>query len=445
MQKRLLFILSAFLAVQCMAQQYPFVYYTPNDGLVNSRVRNIKQDSKGRMYFMTYAGLSVYDGSRFINYRVQDGLANDLINDVCEAGADSMLVATNTQKLNVLVNGAIHTLNTVDNFCPIINRFLKSSDGKLYATADDGLYMLLDKKFIRLPFSYNKVNDPGLFFDQIIEWKNFFVLVPWKSQQGKDLFLYNKTTQEISDILYDNSGSSIATNSLGQILVSNSTGTQLLDTLSLQNGKIVFAVMPLKWNALKEVKNAALFFDSENDLWLFNNDFIKKISSGGESETINTANNKLSNLTNLFEDRENIIWMATDGNGVIKLKEKNLQLIDEINNAPLKAYSMSAEGDTLWLLNSHDNTLCRISNNFIQSNVLGIKLHSSGNIYLLGKKIYITDGGNIIAINDKQNPVHSFIQKLLSLISPPLVTGLEWWINITLLFSLKTTMTVFTT
>ena len=57
-----------FICVNCSAQQYPFVHYTPKDGLVNSRVKKAYQDNKGRMYFLTAGGLSVYDGTRFRNY-----------------------------------------------------------------------------------------------------------------------------------------------------------------------------------------------------------------------------------------------------------------------------------------------------------------------------------------------------------------------------------------
>src|SRR5215831_17407582 len=97
MQKRLPHLLACLLlCANCLAQQYPFVHYTPRDGLVNSRVRKAYQDSKGRMYFLTYGGLSVYDGVRFTNYTTQNGLASDLVNDILEVGEDSLLVASNS-------------------------------------------------------------------------------------------------------------------------------------------------------------------------------------------------------------------------------------------------------------------------------------------------------------------------------------------------------------
>src|SRR6266496_82303 len=99
-----------FVCVHCFAQQYPFVHYTPKDGLINSRVKKAYQDSKGRMYFLTYGGLSVFDGARFKNYTIQNGLPNNVVNDILEIGNDSLLVATNSHNLNLLVRGKIETV-----------------------------------------------------------------------------------------------------------------------------------------------------------------------------------------------------------------------------------------------------------------------------------------------------------------------------------------------
>src|SRR6187431_3318918 len=111
MQRIAIILAYFFLSLQSKTQpapaggKYPFVHYTPKDGLVNSRVKKAYQDSKGRMYFLTYGGLSVYDGARFKNYTTQNGLSADLVNDVLEVGEDSLLVAVNTSALNVLVKG----------------------------------------------------------------------------------------------------------------------------------------------------------------------------------------------------------------------------------------------------------------------------------------------------------------------------------------------------
>src|SRR5262245_23819365 len=100
MGKNWLIIICLLFFADGVAQQYPFVHYTPKDGLINSRVRKAYQDSKGRMYFITYGGLSVYDGARFKNYTTQNGMVSNLVNDVLEVGDDSLLVAVNSTGLN---------------------------------------------------------------------------------------------------------------------------------------------------------------------------------------------------------------------------------------------------------------------------------------------------------------------------------------------------------
>src|SRR5687767_203952 len=125
------------------SQPNPFITYTPRDGLVSARVRNAYQDSKGRMYFLTYGGLSVYDGVRFKNYTVRDGLSADLVNDVIEIGHDSLLIATNSPlSLNLLTGNRIENFPLAVETTPLINKFLMDEDGVIYMTADYGLFRL---------------------------------------------------------------------------------------------------------------------------------------------------------------------------------------------------------------------------------------------------------------------------------------------------------------
>src|SRR5258706_4063666 len=96
MQRATVILAYFFVWVNCFSQQYPFVHYTPQDELVNSRVRKAYQDSKGRMYFLTFDGLSLFDRARFSNFTTQNALPIDLVNDILEVGDDSLLIGTNT-------------------------------------------------------------------------------------------------------------------------------------------------------------------------------------------------------------------------------------------------------------------------------------------------------------------------------------------------------------
>src|SRR5436853_3068643 len=109
-QSTILLIICFITHLQVRAQLYPFVNYTPRDGLVGNKIRFITQDSKGKLYFGTTNGLSVYDGSRFINYSTENGLATNLVNEVIEAGNDSMLVILNFNGLQYIRNGQVRNM-----------------------------------------------------------------------------------------------------------------------------------------------------------------------------------------------------------------------------------------------------------------------------------------------------------------------------------------------
>ena len=61
----LLFVLLLFLQSRLQAQEYLIHNYTENEGLSSSMVHDVTQDSLGRMYFATRAGISRYDGSHW--------------------------------------------------------------------------------------------------------------------------------------------------------------------------------------------------------------------------------------------------------------------------------------------------------------------------------------------------------------------------------------------
>src|ERR1043165_7538264 len=145
-----LFILLTARYTDCFAQQYPFVHYTPRDGLISNQIQNIYQDSKGRLYFGSAHGLSIYDGSRFVNYNSKNGLNFDFVNCVLEVGPDSVWVITNSGKINCLVKGKMKLLSFPD-VGHIINSICRDQKGDLYVAAEEGLLLFNGKDhFTRL-------------------------------------------------------------------------------------------------------------------------------------------------------------------------------------------------------------------------------------------------------------------------------------------------------
>ncbi|MDE3211726.1 MAG: hypothetical protein KGM98_00720, partial [Bacteroidota bacterium] len=342
-------------------QSYPLTHYTPNDGLISSRVKRIWQDDVGRIYYLTYGGLSVYDGSTFNNFSTRDGLGNDQINDVAQGGADSVWVASNGHQLNILVNGRLRTFETADHFCPVINRFLKSEDHQWYVTSDEGLFRFDGRRFYRMPFGAAGRNEETD-LDQIVEWGHFFLIVPWSASNRRSLILYDKALLGVCDGISDLGISEVTLGPGRQIWISTEKGIRLIDTAWLNKGKIALVLPGPKYRNISKLKNRSLAFDRAGNLWLYGSESIEKISASGViTRLISEKISQTDYITHLFEDREGVIWISTDGNGVWKCTTTSFQDFSYLGKDRLNATAITAAGDTTWIFNSQDNGVYRIT------------------------------------------------------------------------------------
>jgi ligand-binding sensor domain-containing protein/serine phosphatase RsbU (regulator of sigma subunit) len=79
----------------CFPQQYNFKVYSTKNGLANSTINNISQDSKGYIWFATQGGgISRFDGKQFKNYTKNDGLVSNDVTSVCEDNEGKLWIGT---------------------------------------------------------------------------------------------------------------------------------------------------------------------------------------------------------------------------------------------------------------------------------------------------------------------------------------------------------------
>src|SRR6185369_14151351 len=193
MQRTAIILAYIFICANCFAQLYPFVHYTPREGLVNNKAKFIFQDSKGKIYIGTYGGLSIYDGSRFTNFDYNNGLGNSLVNDIVEMGDDSVWIMVNSSTINCVVNGRLKTFIPADGFTPVINKLIKCSDGYYYAATDEGLFKLQDRKFVKMDLSGLPEGIEAISLNKAIEFdkKLFLVSDPGYKYNVGNLLVYD--------------------------------------------------------------------------------------------------------------------------------------------------------------------------------------------------------------------------------------------------------------
>jgi hypothetical protein len=354
------------------------------------------------MYFITNGGLSVYDGTHFTNYNAQDGLANEVVNDVVEISPDSILVATNIAQLNLLSNGKLSIYKTVDSFSPVINHFRKSIDGTLYVSCDEGLYKMQGNRFIPLPV----LNEQGKQIPNLvesIEWGEYLVIYTWSAAQEEKLFLYNKQQQKVTDTYKDKWIIDMAIHNGKEIWVSVSGGIRQLDLEALQRGIIKMIPLSPAYSSIADSKYALMASDKHGTIWLSNNDKVLKVPLNEKEELIGVEQGlKTSNISDIFIDREGTTWLGSDGNGLVKMTGAGLQVFTQfIPGINSFVSAMEQQGDTTWLFDAFNHTVYRVHPGGLTSFPVGGEKIKPGAIFLYNQSLYLVRSENMYYIPNK--------------------------------------------
>lgn len=393
----------------CKGQEYLFARYTPADGLINSRVRFLYQDSKGRLYASTFGGLSVYDGSRFINYTTENGLSTSLINDVVEMGDDSLWIVPNADALNVLVHGAIRPFRTDDGMYPVTNQLIRCSDGNLYALSDNGLFRFEGRRFVRISLTTTGGMEAGPYLVRGVEsgGRLFMVTDPeLKSYPGTaSLLIYDPARHQLLDAGRPDYFYSIARSPSGEVLVATANGVRMVDGQGLRAGRIRLLRPPSPFTAADSIRCNYLLFDHDRNLWLSTGKQIIKIDRAGGRMVIGPdAGLPAGTTSSIFEDRENNIWVTNAQNGIARLVSQDVRCYEQPEGGiTVNDLAATPGSDSVWGYDftSHDLVLLAGGERKVFHGVGGFP--AAGHILFgqgpAGREAYLTSGNTIYRLN----------------------------------------------
>ena len=403
--QRIIFFLACFFlyAGEIFSQQLPFINYTPSDGLASNRVRSMYQDSKGRLYFMTFSGLSVYDGARFTNYGAGEGLTNEQVNDVLEISPDSLWIATNSKQLSCLVKGKIRPLKTIDGFCPVINSFFKSRNGSVYVAADEGLFIWKDQKFKRLSFLFDGKKEVG-FLMQIQEVGDLLLILinPGISPEAGELFLYDPGKQQILDVEEKIITYSTSMSAKEDIWLCTDKGLRVLKKETVQQGFIRDEEVPAAFASVKNKKASFLKFDNLGNLWL---SVYEKglffIQPGTDAVLYNKASGLGSvSISYIFQDKEGNNWFLPEGKGAQKLVSNNIEFDDQpFGKADIKDLYTQKRSDSVWFYDGMKGQLILLTEKTKEFFPLRVLAMSRGHLLANGSLLWLYDEKRIYRIH----------------------------------------------
>lgn len=367
-----------------ISENFSFKNLTVEDGLSQSTVNTIFQDSKGYMWIGTQDGLNRYDGYEFKHYKAEkfdkNTIANNIILDITEDKHGNIWVATleGVSRINVVTdeikNYYTHEYNneTFDiSLCKIIytkndqliistpvglniynekeDRFISrdlnekniriryiydieaDSNGNIWIGTDNGLYEL-DKNLNQLQTYQDTIGECDI-YDIYDDLKGNI----WVCTLGDGLFKvsnnkvdsFKSTGKPYS--LPSNTVKAALTDSKGRLWIGTDNGictfnydTQKFVTTKTETGTI---------NSLINNQIMCLFEDRSERIWIGTNNGISIFTPNEFShyKLTHTKDRTLDFIIGIYEDEDTTLWIGSDGHGVSAVHKDEVKPITKEN------------------------------------------------------------------------------------------------------------------
>jgi len=339
--KRFIFLLFIIFPTIIICQQYNFKTYSIEDGLVQSQVISICQDSKGYMWFGTNGGgVSKYDGVNFINLTTKNGLIGNTVNSIVEDSQGNLWFGTDVG-ISKYDGKTFTNFTTKDGLNDnTIWSILEDGQGNLWFGTFGGVRKYDGKTFTNFT-TKDGLNDNTIW--SILEDRQgnlWFGTDYGISKYDGKTFTNVTANKSMKDYSFMCAGK----DSKGNLWFGTyKNGIYKYDGNSFTNYTNKDGLCGNRIWAIIEDRKGNLWFGSDKDgISEYNGKNFKNF----------TVKNGLSNnsINCILEDRECNLWLGTDGGGVIKYSGEtfiNYTTKEGLNNNIVYAISEDKKG-VLW-------------------------------------------------------------------------------------------------
>ncbi|MCZ4225256.1 hybrid sensor histidine kinase/response regulator transcription factor [Pedobacter rhodius] len=334
-----------------------FKHLNVDDGLSQSSVLAIAQDSKGFLWFGTRFGLNKYDSRNFKIYKREDNnnkslSSSEYISTILPANNGGLWVGTpnGLNRYNEASDNFEHFVyeknnaNTLSN--SKINCIYQDKKQRLWVGTANGLNLLKSQKaghFTRFLHNTKRLQQIYVVTEDhtgTIWLSTTNGLMRMTTEKGKAEFKYFKTFSDQLNKAIDNHITSITEDRENNLWIgTKQTG---LYKLNLKTGAIqAYAYNSLNPSGISSNNIRKTIVDAEGKLWIGTLHGINiynpatKIFSSIQNEPGNNSSLSQNSVYDIYQDRQGIIWVGTYYGGVNMLYP---------NYTPFKIYSSSKNG-----------------------------------------------------------------------------------------------------
>lgn len=324
----LLGLLLCSLFTTAGAQVLPFHTYSVNDGLLQSTVYSVFQNSKGFLWIGTQDGVSKFDGYSFTNYTTDEGLVNNRVLCIAEDNVGAMWFGT-ASGVSRFSNGRFETFGAARGIPDgIVYSILSGPDGTLWMGTKGGLIRIQSD-------SVAKIVDGAEIFSVFKDKAGTLYL----GGNGEVIELRDGKVQRFS------TESGLPASPV-KCFAESRDGTLLLGT----EGNGVYRKEAGKFSpvgssvAERKMEVYSLHVDDEGGIWVgtYGAGVVKYLE--GSSSSYSLENGLPSNVVrSIIQDREGNMWFGTYA-GIARLGSEKIQAYTAAVGLPNNIVMAIAEG-----------------------------------------------------------------------------------------------------
>ncbi|PCI96027.1 MAG: hypothetical protein COB15_11510 [Flavobacteriales bacterium] len=352
MNRILTFFIVLISSVSAFSQQYNFINYSIEDGLVQSQIRAISQDKYGYIWVGTLGGLSKFDGINFENFSTNDGLLNNQINAIYNDSRGNIWLGTRGG-VSVYDGTVFKNFQFKDELNKnFVLSICEDKTGKIWLATDGGgvIYMV--------DTSFNYIVLPNGSDNNYV--RNIFV----DDKENKWLATRNGVSiidseMNIKDTIRDVNATQVFVDENNVWCSTYGDGVIQLTKNKHINHSIKTGLICNSIRAFTIRKDGSIWFVSKNGLSKYFNNNIKNFTS---KDGLND-----NNIMAIIEDVEGNLFLGSDGGGLIKFTNENF-ISYTVHDGMRENAVLSIVEDNennIWL-STHGQGVCKLNENGIE-------------------------------------------------------------------------------
>ena len=331
--KNLLFRLGLFLYIICLlnvgnikAQQFNFKAYSLEEGLSQSEINTIFQDSRGYIWVGTSGGgICKFEGTEFTTFDSENGLAGQIITDIAEDKQGNLWIGSTWGGISKFDGKHFkvydHTKGLPENYSSSV--LVTKKEGKIYVGTGSGLCVLDGERFKLIPTEEGiKLTITKLIEDN---YGNLWLSTTYGLkllQNNKIISPTNALKEPIRSVAIDKN------NMLIMVLQNNTVIKQQINSKGvLEKHENITSQLP----KLIEDRFYGVYIDNYDRVWITTYESgLIELNKDKQFQYTKEHGLQSNRIISVLQDRTGCMWLGSRGSGLIKFKDRSFTYYDNL-------------------------------------------------------------------------------------------------------------------